>query len=41
MTSIASQVVLHPKVTQAMAVLATTMGRDKVCTSVPTSTTGR
>lgn len=30
MSSLLGQVILHPKVSQAMAVLATTIGRDKV-----------
>lgn len=30
MATILAQVVLHPKVSQALAVLATTIGRDKV-----------
>ena len=31
MSSIAGQLILHPKLTQGLAVLATTTGRDKVC----------
>ena len=32
MADVAAQLVLHPTASQAVAVLGTTLGRDKVCT---------